>query len=109
MRLRFWCALLLPQSFPLSASSAGLQCWAEVASLLCANSALIQELFYAVKGTCDREKEGERGGVEATISPQTCCSLINHFITADKPQTVHVLAGVCQITKSEILNLQEVM
>lgn len=59
---QFLVALPLPQSFPLSASSVGLQCWAEVASLLCANSALIQELFYAVKGTCDREKEGGRGG-----------------------------------------------
>lgn len=41
-------------------SLAGLRCWAEVASLLCVNSALIQELFYAVKGTCDREEEGRR-------------------------------------------------
>lgn len=53
------CALLLPQSlFSLLAQSlAGLQCLAEVASPLCVNSALIQELFYAVKGTCDKEKE----------------------------------------------------
>lgn len=31
---------------------------AEVASLLCINSPLIQELFYAVKGTCDKEGDG---------------------------------------------------
>ena len=29
---------------------------AEAASLLCANSRLIQELFYAVKRTCDKEE-----------------------------------------------------
>lgn len=36
---------------------------AEVASLLCANSALIQKLFYAVKRTRDRQR-GVEGGQE---------------------------------------------
>lgn len=40
---------------------------AGVALLLCANSALIQKLFYAVNRTCDRqrggkERSGEKGG-----------------------------------------------
>lgn len=48
--------LLRASSVP-SASVAG------VALLLCANSALIQKLFYAVNRTCDREREvgGQRG------------------------------------------------
>lgn len=46
--------LLRASSVP-SASVAG------VALLLCANSALIQKLFYAVNRTCDREREGWEG------------------------------------------------
>lgn len=40
---------------PLSVSFASV---AGVALLLCANSALIQKLFYAVKRTCDRQRGG---------------------------------------------------
>lgn len=45
---------------PLSVSFASV---AGVALLLCANSALIQKLFYAVKRTCDRQR-GRWGSVE---------------------------------------------
>lgn len=49
-----WPPLVRASSVP-SASVAG------VALLLCANSALIQKLFYAVKRTCDRGSEGREG------------------------------------------------
>lgn len=47
---------------PPRASSVSFASVAGVALLLCANSALIQKLFYAVKGTCDRQSGG--GGEE---------------------------------------------
>lgn len=55
-------------SVPPRASSESLASVAGVASLLCANSALIQKLFYAVKRTCDGQRGVEggegRGGEE---------------------------------------------
>lgn len=49
---------------PPRASSVSSASVAGVALLLCANSALIQKLFYAVKRTCDRQRGGGRGGKE---------------------------------------------
>ena len=59
----FWRWLSLECLGPPRASSVSFASVAGVASLLCANSALIQKLFYAVKGTCDRQRgvEGRRG------------------------------------------------
>lgn len=53
-------------SAPLLSASPALLCTsvAGVASPLCVNSALIQKLFYAVKRTCDRQREGEEAREE---------------------------------------------
>lgn len=47
---------------PPRASSVSFASVAGVALVLCANAALIQKLFYAVKGTCDRQSGGGGGG-----------------------------------------------
>lgn len=59
---RCWCS---PHPVVLQSSSASSLLFGSVvgvASPLCVNSALIQELFYAVKRTCDKQK-GVEGGV----------------------------------------------
>lgn len=59
----FWGGVRSSVSVPPRASSVLFAGVAGVASLLCVNSALIQKLFYAVKGTCDRQR-GVEGGEE---------------------------------------------
>lgn len=75
-------------SCPPRASSASFASAAGVAWLLCANSVLIQKLFYAVKRTCDRQRKGGwwgwgEGGGEGGNCLVTCPigQIKTHFLS----------------------------